>query len=304
MMTPRRDNQKPELHYEKSFRNLAPIKFEKENTEKIETTPAKKSQTKKKRDYSKKKSQTEDQKNTTKWRDRAEERRKREAEETNDENMEKKEENSQSKIFENKDIKYEDVKEEYKQFLGGDLKYTHLVKGVDFALLERVKSEMEKERKLEELNQKNTTNEELKSSHIQNTSSILAKSILSILENEEDNKIVDSSLHKCKLFIYDLSNEQHEDEITPKILINNKTVSSSDSISCVVGEQIIEEIGEILKYVEAGVSKEDRKQLIANSRKERKKKELLAFYQKQQEEKKQREAEMNDIFPDVGILFF
>jgi IK cytokine len=46
---------------------------------------------------------------------------------------------------------------EQSKYLGGDLEHTHLVKGLDFALLNRVKAEMdEEERKKREEEQRET----------------------------------------------------------------------------------------------------------------------------------------------------
>lgn len=49
---------------------------------------------------------------------------------------------------------------EKSKYLGGDIEHTHLVKGLDFALLSRSKKEMEQKQKTEELEMKREQEEE------------------------------------------------------------------------------------------------------------------------------------------------
>eukprot|EP01125_Pyxidicula_operculata_P018840 TRINITY_DN6744_c0_g1_i1.p1 TRINITY_DN6744_c0_g1~~TRINITY_DN6744_c0_g1_i1.p1 ORF type:complete len:643 (+),score=203.61 TRINITY_DN6744_c0_g1_i1:6-1934(+) len=256
----------------------------------------------KKRRHYKKKQQHEDKSNT-KYRDRADERRKGINIDYGDTEL------MAPTGFHavGPEIEKQTTAEKQKQeierskFLGGDMEHTHLVKGLDYSLLAKVKSEMAKEEreKIRE-EERNKSNEPAKVINAlddaetpEKFSTHMGRSIFHMMFRNERPPTVDNFLPGRTLFVYDLDPEVNQEIPTTVKRSKDSCPDASQFIVAQTHPEIMNRISKIMIYYTQG-AKAYRKM----KKKQKRDKELAE--QAELLKKQQNSEDLNvDIFDDV-----
>uniref|UniRef100_A0A2I3T541 IK cytokine n=2 Tax=Pan TaxID=9596 RepID=A0A2I3T541_PANTR len=169
------------------------------------------------------------------------------------------------------------------KFLGGDMEHTHLVKGLDFALLQKVRAEIaSKEKEEEELMEK--PQKETKSWLLAALLLIVGRNVYRMLFKSKAYERNELFLPGRMAYVVDLDDEYADTDI-PTTLIRSKadcpTMEAQTTLT--TNDIVISKLTQILSYLRQGTR---------NKKLKKKDKGKL-------EEKKPPEADMN-IFEDIG----
>lgn len=165
------------------------------------------------------------------------------------------------------------------KFLGGDMEHTHLVKGLDYALLQKVRSELQS-KDLEEqeqaaiaqsekmaeaaaaeaLEQQQREAEEANNMTIKTA---MAKNIYNLVQARRSKEIqrIDLFAPGRMAYVIDLEDEMGESDI-PTTLIRSKfevPVNREDVATLTTNDIVINKLSQILSYLRAGRNKKNKK---------------------------------------------
>lgn len=149
------------------------------------------------------------------------------------------------------------------KFLGGDMEHTHLVKGLDYALLQKVRSEIvtkeleeekveeEEKEKEEEIIPEKTKSDELM------TNSIMGRNICNLLGAWRSRKIERNELFAPgrMAYVIDLADEENNESDIPTTLIRSKAdvpISTEDTQTLTTNDIVINKLAQILSYLRQG----------------------------------------------------
>uniref|UniRef100_A0A915HIK0 Protein Red n=1 Tax=Romanomermis culicivorax TaxID=13658 RepID=A0A915HIK0_ROMCU len=177
---------------------------------------------------------------------------------------------------------------EESKYLGGDMEHTHLVKGLDYALLQKVRSEiLSKEKESDDLEkvyqakrqEQNQVENEIKSN--------LARSIYNTLfkkqQDLQNEKIVNELFAPRRMaYVIEMDDEYSDD--VPTVLIRSKQDCPVDetSTNLSINDMVIQKLTQVLSY------------LRADNKKKKKGKDKIS------EEERTKAAGQN-IYDDVGV---
>lgn len=160
------------------------------------------------------------------------------------------------------------------KFLGGDMEHTHLVKGLDFALLQKVRSEIfvkeleKKEEKEEEVEkEEEPVVEKPVKTDEQQTNSIIGKNICNILTTWRSRKIEKNELFAPgrMAYVIDLADDENNESDIPTTLIRSKAdvpISTEDMQTLTTNDIVINKLAQILSYLrQGGRSKKNKKRV-------------------------------------------
>lgn len=149
------------------------------------------------------------------------------------------------------------------KFLGGDMEHTHLVKGLDYALLQKVRSEIftkeleeekieeeEKEKEEEVVAEKPKTDEFM-------VNSIMGRNIINLLGAWRSRKIERNELFAPgrMAYVIDLADEENNESDIPTTLIRSKAdvpISTEDTQTLTTNDIVINKLAQILSYLRQG----------------------------------------------------
>lgn len=149
------------------------------------------------------------------------------------------------------------------KFLGGDMEHTHLVKGLDYALLQKVRSEIQtKEQKQEQEMEKLAEEAEVQEKMVEKVSeepefkSVLGRNIHNIVTSFRSRQITRNELFAPgrMAYVIDLDDDNCETDI-PTTLIRSKAevpVSYVDIQTLTTNDIVINKLAQILSYLRAG----------------------------------------------------
>ncbi|XP_042527728.1 protein Red-like [Dipodomys spectabilis] len=175
------------------------------------------------------------------------------------------------------------------KFLGGDMEHTHLVKGLDFALLQKVRAEIasKEEEELMEKPQKETKKDEDPENKIEFKTRLGRNVYHSLFKSKADERN-ELFLPGRMAYLVDLDDEYADTDI-PTTLIRSKadcpTVEAQTMLT--TNDIVISKLTQILSYLRLGTRN----------------KKLKKKDKGKMEEKKPPEADMN-IFEDIGDYVF
>lgn len=190
---------------------------------------------------------------------------------------------------------------EESKFLGGDMAHTHLVKGLDYALLQKVKAENqddddEDEEEMEELEQikdksKAPDMKEENEEDIWLPKSILAKNIINTLTKAKLPEKQELFLPGRMAYIVDLEDEC-ADDIPTTVIRSKADCPNWDSITTLsTNDIVINKLTQILSYLRYGGGHK------------KKKKEKIPFIEdtiKEKSKEKKKEDLSDSIYGDIG----
>lgn len=149
------------------------------------------------------------------------------------------------------------------KFLGGDMEHTHLVKGLDYALLQKVRSEIqskeaEQEKEMEKLVEEAEVIEKVeeKVSDEPEFKSIMGRNIFNYVTALRSRQIIRNELFAPgrMAYVIDLEDEINETDI-PTTLVRSKAevpISNDDIQTLTTNDIVINKLAQILSYLRAG----------------------------------------------------
>ena len=152
---------------------------------------------------------------------------------------------------------------EQSKYLGGDLKHTHLVKGLDYALLQKIRAEQarkeEEEMKMQEelLDNKAKTDRKLEAKEdLMQLRHPMAKNLNRILFEQEVPKSIDNFLEGRMAYVFELEDEYAESDI-PTTLMRSKAdcPDAQDNLSKSQNDIVLNKLTQILSYIRTGKPK-------------------------------------------------
>jgi len=152
---------------------------------------------------------------------------------------------------------------EQSKYLGGDLKHTHLVKGLDYALLQKIRAEQarkeEEEMKMQEelLDNKAKTDRKLEAKEdLMQLRHPMAKNLNRILFEQEVPKNIDNFLEGRMAYVFELEDEYAESDI-PTTLMRSKAdcPDAQDNLSKSQNDIVLNKLTQILSYIRTGNKK-------------------------------------------------
>lgn len=161
---------------------------------------------------------------------------------------------------------------EESKYLGGDMEHTHLVKGLDYALLQKVKAEIaekeqeEAEEQDEEPEQeiddvelsKNNAKEEMNEEELYKVKSVMANNIMNFL-NRKPPERNDLFLPHRMAYVVDLDNECADDIPTTVIRSRADCPNWSKMATLSTNDIVINKLTQILSYLRTSGGKRDKK---------------------------------------------
>lgn len=158
------------------------------------------------------------------------------------------------------------------KYLGGDMEHTHLVKGLDYALLQKVRSEIvtkeqeqekEMEREVEEMELKEREKEEEKILNEPEFKSVMAKNINNVVVSTRTRQIVRNELFLPgrMAYVIDLDDENNETDI-PTTLMRSKAeipLHQMETQTLSTNDIVINKLSQILCYLRAGRGRKNKK---------------------------------------------
>lgn len=158
------------------------------------------------------------------------------------------------------------------KYLGGDMEHTHLVKGLDYALLQKVRSEIvtkeheqekELEREVEEMELKEREKEEEKILNEPEFKSVMAKNINNFVISTRTRQIVrnDLFLPGRMAYVIDLDDDNNETDI-PTTLMRSKAeipLNQMETQTLSTNDIVINKLSQILCYLRAGRGRKNKK---------------------------------------------
>jgi IK cytokine len=160
------------------------------------------------------------------------------------------------------------------KFLGGDMEHTHLVKGLDYALLQKVRSEIvvkeqEQEEEMEKLAQVEEAVEvqekQEKSDEVE-FKTAMARNVNRIIQVQRSRHIERNELFAPSrmAFLIELEDENAESDI-PTTIIRSKTevpTEAGDTQTLTTNDIVINKLAQILSYLrQGGKSKKNKKRV-------------------------------------------
>ncbi|RWS04000.1 IK cytokine down-regulator of HLA class II-like protein [Dinothrombium tinctorium] len=194
---------------------------------------------------------------------------------------------------------------EESKFLGGDMKHTHLVKGLDYALLQKVKAEIEvqekEKEKEEEEEEMDVETEPLKEPTKKKDAiveveeedqfaikSVLANNIVKLLFKSKLPEKNDLFLPGRMAYIVDLEDEYADDIPTTVIRSKSDCPNWNSITSLSTNDIVINKLTQILLYLRQGGNK-------------KKKREKIPFMNEETKEKSEKKPDFDDsIYGDIG----
>lgn len=152
---------------------------------------------------------------------------------------------------------------EQSKYLGGDLKHTHLVKGLDYALLQKIRAEQarkeEEDLKIQEelLDNKAKTDRKLEAKEdLMQLRHPMAKNLNRVLFEQDNPKVIDSFLEGRMAYIFELEDEYAESDI-PTTLMRSKAdcPDAQDNLSKSQNDIVLNKLTQILSYIRTGNKK-------------------------------------------------
>ena len=158
---------------------------------------------------------------------------------------------------------------EQSKFLGGDLAHTHLVKGLDYALLQKIRAEQsrkdEDEAAIEEALHEQKAKSDRRLGDKEDLMAIrhpMAKKINHVLFENSQPKNIDNFLEGRMAYVFELDEEYAESDI-PTTLLRSKAEcpDMSDTLSKTSNDAVIIKLTQILNYIRTGTKKKKTKKL-------------------------------------------
>lgn len=144
---------------------------------------------------------------------------------------------------------------EESKFLGGDLEHTHLVKGLDYALLHRMKAEMDTKPSEEESKPQNKLKQKVEEKQAFSCNTVLARRLYNQLVSKPSSV---PSIHTDKFLpgrttlVFDLTSTSATDLPTTYIRSKEDCPVMPDTKKFSCDSQILQKIGSIVSYLQNG----------------------------------------------------
>ncbi|KRX78539.1 Protein Red [Trichinella sp. T6] len=145
---------------------------------------------------------------------------------------------------------------EESKYLGGDMEHTHLVKGLDYALLQKVRSEISTREKLTPSVEKTTTAYTVEDSLTPEVESSIksstVKNIYQLLFKKEAKKVNEMFIPYRMAYIVELDEENAESDIPTTLIRSKHECASQEVVSAAsIDDMIIQKLGKVLSYLRA-----------------------------------------------------
>ena len=158
---------------------------------------------------------------------------------------------------------------EQSKYLGGDLKHTHLVKGLDYALLQKIRAEQARKEEEEMAMQEEILDTQAKSNRkledkddLMQLRHPMAKNINRVLFEQERPKQIENFLEGRMAYIFELEDEYAESDI-PTTLMRSKADCPDllDNLSKSQNDVVLNKLTQILSYIRTGNKKKNKKKM-------------------------------------------
>lgn len=144
------------------------------------------------------------------------------------------------------------------KFLGGDMEHTHLVKGLDYALLQKVRSEIqmmeqEQEKELEKLVAKPKKEKKGKEDEEIEFKTRLGRNIFKVAMTSRDIERNEIFAPGRMAYVVDLTDEMGDNDIPTTLIRSSTEVPTIESTTTLTTNDIvINKLAQILNYLRAG----------------------------------------------------
>ena len=156
------------------------------------------------------------------------------------------------------------------KYLGGDMEHTHLVKGLDFALLQKVKSEIETREQMEEEEEEEENEKEVekkveskKESQLRGEEpedekpevecrTVMGKNIMRLMFKPEGPKVNELFKPGRMAYVMDLEDEGETDIPTTSIRSKQDVINNEQKATLSTNDIVINKLTQILSYLRAG----------------------------------------------------
>jgi len=157
------------------------------------------------------------------------------------------------------------------KYLGGDMEHTHLVKGLDFALLQKVRSEIVSREQMEEEEEENEEEEEKEvekkvESKKENEKkeepeedkpavecrTVVGKNIMRLMLKPEGPKVNELFMPGRMAYVMDLEDEGESDIPTTSIRSKKDVINNEQKATLSTNDIVINKLTQILSYLRAG----------------------------------------------------
>ncbi|KRZ03090.1 Protein Red, partial [Trichinella zimbabwensis] len=145
---------------------------------------------------------------------------------------------------------------EESKYLGGDMEHTHLVKGLDYALLQKVRSEINTREKFTPSIEKTTTAYTVEDSLTPEVESSIksstVKNIYQLLFKKEEKKVNEMFIPYRMAYVVELDEENAESDIPTTLIRSKHECASQEVVSAAsIDDMIIQKLGKVLSYLRA-----------------------------------------------------
>ncbi|KAJ3412282.1 hypothetical protein HDV05_000993 [Chytridiales sp. JEL 0842] len=216
---------------------------------------------------------------------------------------------------ENEEVSKEDLYQQSK-YLGGDLEHTHLVKGLDFALLQKVRSELEakeKEAKAEQ-DAEEYVESTMLTSHLPSSKfkSKLAEQVynLAIIQPKEKPPLKNELFFPGRMaFAWNLSDGVAADDVPTTVIRSRTDVRMNVPQTSADTDIVMEKITQIIEDIRVGTRGASTKAVSAEEKKRLRQKEREEKFKQMEEARRkaieeggvmEQDEEGDDIFADAG----
>jgi len=165
------------------------------------------------------------------------------------------------------------------KYLGGDMEHTHLVKGLDFALLQKVKSEIEAREQMEqeeaeeeevkekEMEKKGESNKDKQQDDDETESdkpdvecrTAMGKNIMRLMLKSEAPKVNELFLPGRMAYVMDLEEDGETDIPTTSIRSKQDVINNEQKATLSTNDIVINKLTQILSYLRAGTRTKKKK---------------------------------------------
>lgn len=162
------------------------------------------------------------------------------------------------------------------KFLGGDMEHTHLVKGLDYALLQKVRSEIitkeqvqEQEKQDEEAEKEEEEAEQAVKKNEMEFHSVMSRNIHNLVQTWRSRHTERNELFAPgrMAYIIDLNDDENAETDIPTTLIRSKAdvpLSTEDTQTLTTNDIVINKLAQILSYLRQGGRGKKNKKRVTN----------------------------------------
>lgn len=200
------------------------------------------------------------------------------------------------------------------KYLGGDLRHTHLVKGLDYALLQKVRSEITNQEKIQEVEMEKLadSNEQQEEPEKEEIDDMEPKTVMGMNINRWIQIQKSKTIEKNEFFapgrmayLVELEEENVECDIPTTVVRSKAEINASTELNTLTSTHdiVVNKLAQIFSYLRQGGKKKNKKkdkEIFKIPEVEEKPTSTSSYSESQSKSKKDRRKEDDSIYGDIG----